>query len=163
MVLATPAATLDTPAPDAPRWTVQVEAGAALFTNSKSRTFQHLVRTTVRLEATVRVAPRLDLGVELAGVPSGDTNYRMVAGYLLAKVPVVEAGIFRLDLGWGFGIGTGPAILSNDLRVTRDVVPYVQLSVAARIAPTPWWLVGAEVIYEQLTVVGVVATLGGRF
>ncbi len=145
------------------RWTVQLEFGAAVFTNSRSRTFQHLVRSDVRLEVTARIAPRLSLGVELTGVPSGSSNYRVLAGYVIAKVPVVVAGPFELELGLGFGVGTGPAILASDLRVSRRVIPYVQASLAGRFAVTPWLLIGAEVIYEQLTMVVGVATIAGRF
>ncbi len=71
-----------------------------------------------------------------------------------------DAGeVFTLLLGWGFGIGTGPRILSSDLTTRSSVVPTMQASMVFR-----WEIVcdtvdiGLELIDEQLTVLTAVLT-----
>ena len=113
----------------------------------------------MRLEGTYRLSERLEIGAEVSAVVTGDQSYAFEAGYLLMHTPLYEGDIFSMRLGWGFGIGSGPPILSDDLVAKSSVVPTMQLSLGFR-----WEIVcdtfdvGLELIDEQLTVVTGVLT-----
>ncbi|MDP6946770.1 MAG: hypothetical protein QF464_21650, partial [Myxococcota bacterium] len=103
----------------------------------------------------------LEIGAELGAVVTGDANYAFESASLVLRTHLYEGDIFSMRLGWGFGIGSGPPILSDDLNTKSAVVPTMQLSVGFR-----WEIVcdavdiGLEIIDEQLTVVSAVLTAG---
>ena len=92
---------------------------------------------------------------------SGDAGYAFESASLVLRTPLYEGDVFSMHLGWGFGVGSGPPILSDDLLTHSTAVPTLQMSLITR-----WEIVGdaldlgLELIDEQLTVLTAVLTLG---
>jgi hypothetical protein len=159
---APPTATLAS-AERAAGWAVTVKGGVSLFTTSKSPAPSHLMKPGLRLEGTYRVGPRLEVGAEVGVLLTGEANYAFESASVVFRAPLYEGDVCVIRLGWGFGLGSGPPILSSDLRTSALIVPTMQASLGVR-----WKLaedrfeIGFEVINEQLTVVTGVLTAGLR-
>jgi hypothetical protein len=142
-------------------WTLTTKAGVSLLTTSKSMIFEHLLKPAVRVEATYRLGPRLGIGVEVSALLTGDANYAFESASLVFRAPLYDGEHFVMRLGWGFGVGSGPPILSADLTTAAVIVPTLQASLGFG-----WRVVkdrveiGFEIIDEQLTVVSGALTVG---
>ena len=162
LVAAASPAAAKTPSPSAsPLWSMTAKGGVSIFTGSNSKAAAHFVHPVMRLEGAYRVSPRLEIGAELGAVVAGSANYAFESASLVMRTPLYEGEIFSMRLGWGFGIGSGPPILSDDLKAQSTVVPTMQVSLGFR-----WEVVcdsvdiGLEIIDEQLTVLSAVLTAG---
>ena len=159
---ATPLAEASDQAPITPvAWRVAIKGGVSLFTTSHSLAVEHFLHPALRVEGTYDVSERLAIGAEVGATVTGDANYAFEAASVVLRTPLYRGSVFSLILGWGFGIGTGPPILSGDLRVSAAVVPTMQLSLGAMWALVPERVyLGVEFIDEQLTVLTGVLSVG---
>ena len=146
---------------EAPRWTLTTKGGVSLFTTSTSPVLEHLLKPAVRLEASYRVSPRLEMGAEIGALITGDADYAFESASLVFRSPLYDGDVFLLRIGWGFGLGTGPPILSADLTTKAVIVPTMQasLSVGWKVLRDRL-VIGLEIIDEQLTVVTAALTVG---
>lgn len=146
---------------EAPRWTLTTKGGVSLFTTSRSPVLDHLLKPAVRLEASYRMSPRLEMGAEVGALVTGDADYAFESASVVFRSPLYDGDIFVLRIGWGFGLGTGPPILSADLTTEAVIVPTMQASVSLGWKVLRERLViGLEIIDEQLTVVTAALTVG---
>lgn len=157
MALGTPAV-----AQAMPTLEVGGHGGVSLFTNSRSSAAPHLVKPTVRIDATLELDPRLALGVELAVTVADSKGYALYGGYLLGQATLYQGDLFGLLLTWGAGLGTGPAILASDLLADSDYTLWVLAGLDLRWTVWgDWWDVLVAVRSEHITVI--TATAGVVF
>ena len=143
----------------ASEWTA--EAGISAFTKSRSMAIEHMTKPVVRVEGMMDVSDRLSLGGEVGTVLSDSASYRLVGATLFARTYLYKCDTFRLLYNWAWGVGTGPPILSDDLKVESDMVLWVHTGLDARwTLPGDRWVLGVGLTWEQLSVVTMAATVG---
>ncbi len=142
-------------------WALTAKGGVTAFLTSSSHALPHVVHPSMRLEATCRLSTRLEMGVEVGTVPTSEAHYAFNSLNVVFRSPVYDGEIFDLRLGWGFGVGSAPRILSADLNTSAPIAPTMQLSAGVRWAViTDSMYLGLEVIGEQLMVATAVLTIG---
>ncbi len=144
----------------APTLSISAHGGISLFTNSRSSAPPHLVKPTLRLDATLELDPRLAFGVELALTIADSKGYQLYGGYLLGQATLYQGDLFGLMLTWGAGLGTGPAILASDLLAESDYTLWVLVGVDMRWTVVCDWLdVMVALRSEHITVITATAGL----
>ena len=166
LLFAAPQALSNTAAPEAAPetdspWTLTAKGGVSLFTTSVSKVPEHFLKPALRFEAMYRISARLSAGIELGALVTDDVNYAFESVSAVFQTPLYDGEHLRLVLGWGFGLGTGPPVLSSDLLTKATIVPTMQASIGLiwRVVPDRFEL-GLAIIDEQLTVVTGALTAG---
>ena len=137
-----------------PAWEVAVKGGASLVLNGQSNALPHRIRYSIRGEFAYRVAERFQLGVEMIFPARFERNYRMLGAMINAKVALYEGAIYQVKMVGGFGLGTGPKILSSQLDTDLPVRLWYQTAMQHR-----WTLIrnlmhiGLDLSFENLSVI----------
>jgi hypothetical protein len=144
-----------------PRWNLSVKGGLTFFINSQSTTIPHLLKPVARIEGSYQLSRYTAAGLELHGVTSSNENYRLLSASAVFRGYLKHGSLYRLWLRWGFGLGTGPAILNKDLRTSQPLAAHVNMGLAM-----DWTLfgdsftVGLELLTDDLSTASFVTTLG---
>ena len=146
------------PVPDgrASRMEVSVKGGTSVVLNGQSNALPHRFRYTLRAEFAYQLLDRLQLGAELVLPVSFERNYRLIGALVNAKVGIYQGEIYRLKGVFGFGVGTGPKILSTELDTELSARLWHQAGLQQR-----WDIVrelfqlGIDISFENLSVISV--------
>ena len=140
---------------------VTLRGGTLTYTTSRSYALSHLSDPVLDLEATMALSENLDLGLcGSMNLPEVD-DYGLAGGMVVFRTPIMgeRASDFRLLLGWATGFGTGPKILSSDLRVESDVTLWQEVSLDGRWRVGPV-ILGAAMGIRQLSVLATTLSVG---
>ena len=141
-------------------WQVSAKGGVSFFTQSRSNALPHRLKPNLRLSALTSVHKELRLGVELVGVLSESTGYRLLGGTVAGRTHCYNGEVFDLDLLFGVGLGTAPKILSPNLDTESKLAVWANMGLGLHWAlPGDIVSLGMEFLSEQITVVTATAVL----
>jgi len=138
---------------------VGLRAGVSAFLHAQSYRPAHFIKPTTRVEFGHRVAPSREIGIELAGTQSENTNYKLLGFLAFARGALYESSTKELWFRGGFGMGTGPRILFKDLSYEKALIPWGQLSLDMRWRLMPGMHLGTAIAYENLSVINLLLSL----
>ena len=146
---------------DARAMETTVRGGLQVYTNSRSIAPSHMMDPVVGLEVSEALSPLLDLGGAVLVNLAESDEYSLMGAMALVRTPLYRCDRVgsRVLLGWAVGLGTGPEILSSDLRVRSDLALWHELSLDTRfnVGPT---ILGAGLALQQLSVLSATVTVG---
>jgi hypothetical protein len=139
------------------QWTLAAAGGVSVFLNSQSSALEHFYEPVARLRGMLRLDARFQLGLEITSVVTDNENYRLVGGYVRGEGRIYNGSVFDLDLVFGVGLGTGPAILSPDLVPESDIVPWGELGLHMAWQLSSGFGMHLDILGEHLGVISLVA------
>ncbi len=137
-----------------PLWEFAVKGGTSIVLNGQSNALAHRIRYTIRAELAYQLIDRLQLGAEVILPATFEKNYRMIGVLVNAKVAVYEGTAYRLKIAGGFGLGTGPKILSTELDTSEPIRLWYHVVTQHRWVVVRKLLhIGLDLSFENLSVV----------
>lgn len=148
---------------DGPAWTADATLGPTLLLRSKSKAVGHLLKP--HLVATVRrtVLPGLTLGGGVSAILDSSEHYRVLGALAVARYAVVDGPGFSFGPSLALGLGYDADILHDDLRASGKVAPYGFLAADARWNLGTRWQLGAELGWENLSMLRLGLLVGMRW
>lgn len=143
------------------RVVVDVQAGPAFLTRSRSHAIGHAFKPMARVGVRWTLLPRLEVGGALSGLLDGSAHYRVVGALAHGRLALWQRPEFSLGAGAALGLGRDADILHADLRASSSpVVPYGFLALDARWSFAGRWVGGVEAGWENLSIVRLGLSLG---
>ena len=144
------------------KWEISVKGGLTFMMVSQSTTIPHLFKPAVRIEGSYQLSKATAVGVEAHGITSSNENYRLISGNAVFRGYLSQGSLYRLWLRWGFGLGTGPAILNKDLSTSQALVPHVNMGISMDWSLGDRVLIGLEILSDDLITASLCTSIGFR-
>jgi hypothetical protein len=145
-----------------PAVVADLATGPAYVTTSRSHALEHVVRPAARLGLRVELTPAFELGVAVSGLLVADAHHRVTGTLVHARHALVRRARFSAGVALAIGLGPDADILHDDLRADAGIRPYGFLAIDARWHLGDRYRLGAEVAWEDLSLLRAGLVLGVR-
>ena len=147
-----------------PAWEFAIKGGTSIVLNGQSNALPHRIRYTMRAEIAYQLIDGLQLGAELILPATFEKNYRMIGILVNAKVAIYEGTVYQLKIAGGFGLGTGPKILSTELDTSEPLrLWYHVVSQHRWVVVRKLLHIGLDLSFENLSVISANAVFQFHF
>jgi hypothetical protein len=142
-------------------WSLALKGGPAFMMKSKSKAIPHLFKPMVRAELSRSLTKKTSVGLELATIATSNTNYRLIKISALFLADLHHGSLYRLWVRGGFGLGSHPSIMVEDLKPTKAPLNvHVDLGLAMSWQlPFEKTSLGLEIITDNLAILSLVGSL----
>lgn len=134
-----------------------------MMMKSRAKAPGHLFKPDARLGVRLGLSHRLELGGSLTGLLWGSEHYRVLGLLAHGRFAFWQPGRTSLGVSGAFGAGYDADILHKDLRADGKVLPYGFVGLDVRVLLGAGFSVGAEVAFQNLSMLQLGAALTRQF